>query len=246
MSSTDVNRPYDPPVASDGESPQLVAWQTKLLPFTMRFLVVMAIAFFALSMLDVYQTRGFVRDETAGEVKSKVEALILAESKTKTAGGSPEVIWKSLLLLEADAMDKRYRQASALLMSRIWTRQLAFITGMILALVGAVFILSKLREERTEVSAGAKDWKTGVSSTSPGLVLAFLGTTLIGISLVFQPRIEVQDRPIYFSPLGLATVAVASGKADAPAAGTMPSPRNPFGKPPEGASTPTRAESPKE
>lgn len=117
-------------------------------------------------------------------------------------------------------MDKRYRQASALLMSRIWTRQLAFMTGMVLAFIGAVFILGKLSEARTDVSLGDDHWKTAISSSSPGLILAFFGTVLLGTALIVQPKIEVQDRPVYFMTMGL----VRNTKPARPAAGNSAQP----------------------
>jgi hypothetical protein len=46
-------------------------------------------------------------------------------------------------VLEADALQRRYHQANANMLARVWTRQLGFITGMLLALVGAAFILGR-------------------------------------------------------------------------------------------------------
>jgi hypothetical protein len=189
--------------ATDGRD--LARWQRKLLPYMTRFLVILALGFFALTLFDVYQMQSFVKNGSTESALSRVEEVIRASK----ANGNPEsynpavVVQQSLLLLEANAMDKRYSQASALLMSRIWTRQLAFLTGMVLAFIGAVFILGKLSEAKTDVSVGADRWKGAISSTSPGLILAAFGTTLIAISLIVQPKIQVQDRPIYFVTMGL-------------------------------------------
>lgn len=183
------------------ESRDLAKWQRKLLPFTTRFLAVMAIGFFALSIYDVYEMRSFVQSESGGGIREQVEGTLRTQASQQSV--TPDAVQRSLLLMEADAMDKRYRQASALLMSRIWTRQLAFLTGMVLTFIGALFILSKLSENRSDVNVAMHDWKGGISSSSPGLILAFFGSTLIAISLLVQPPISVQDRPIYFLPIGV-------------------------------------------
>jgi len=189
---------------SNAESRDLARWQRKLLPYMARFLVVLAFAFFGLSIYDMYEMRTFVKSETSERISSRVEELVRPTSSNQTAGNtSADIVQRSLLLLEADAMDKRYRQASALLMSRIWTRQLSFLTGMVLAFIGSIFILGKLSEAKTDISAGTDRWKGAISSTSPGLILASFGTVLIAISLIVQPKVEVQDRPIYFLTMGI-------------------------------------------
>ncbi len=177
-------------------------WQRKLLPFMIRFMVVIAIGFFALSTYDVYEVRRFVANDSSGGLRARVDEMVRARAgaQANTAG---DLVQQSLLVLEADAMENRYRQASALLMSRIWTRQLAFLTGMVLAFIGSIFILGKMTEGKSDVSLGTDQLKGAISSTSPGLILAFFGTLLMAISLVVQPRIEVQDRPLYFTMMGV-------------------------------------------
>lgn len=193
--------PY-PPQIPDSQDDQ--KWQRKLLPFTTRFLVGMVVIFFAFSMFNFYQMQNFLKDEAAGNNRLKIESIVKDQGKTQLANESADMVQHLLLVMEADVIDKRYRQANALLISRIWTRQLAFITGMVLAFVGAVFILSKVSQGRTDVSVSVKDWKNEISSSSPGLVLAFFGTVMMIVSLVVQQKIEVQDRPVYFTMMGLA------------------------------------------
>jgi hypothetical protein len=209
------------------ESRDLIKWQKKLLPFTTRFLAVLAIAFFALSIFDVYEMRSFVKSESGASIREQVDGA-LHTANAQGLNTAPDVLHQSLLLMEADAMDKRYRQASALLMSRIWTRQLAFLTGMVLTFIGALFILSKLSESRSDVNVGMHDWKGGISSSSPGLILAFFGSVLIAISLVVQPPISIQDRPIYFLPVGIATNPDAQNAAPGAANKALQAPIDPF------------------
>ncbi|ABF41707.1 hypothetical protein Acid345_2706 [Candidatus Koribacter versatilis Ellin345] len=181
-------------------------WQRKLLPYMTRFLIVIAIGFFAISLLEMYEMRNFVKNEATQPVRLKIEQM-MQTAQTQNAADTAQ---SALLVLEADALDKRYRQASTLLMSRIWTRQLAFMTGMVLSFIGAVFIIGKLSESATDVNVSGGEWKAGITSASPGLILAFFGSLLMGIALIVQPGIEVQDRPVYFMSVGVVKQASAT------------------------------------
>jgi hypothetical protein len=120
--------------------------------------------------------------------------------------------------LEVQVIGRRYRQATVLLMSRVWTLYLGFVTGMILALVGATFILGKLQEPASELSAESAAAKLRLKSTSPGIVLAALGTTLMLATIFTNHRIDVTDAPVYLRDSS--TVSI-----------TQPSPRVPLDNP---------------
>jgi len=57
------------PARGNAEARELARWQRKLLPFMSRFLVILAIAFFALSIFDVYEMRSFVRNESSQAIR---------------------------------------------------------------------------------------------------------------------------------------------------------------------------------
>jgi len=111
---------------------------------------------------------------------------------------------RAQVLLESNAIARRYHQANVLLMSRVWTGYLGFVTGMILALVGAVFILGKLQEGTSEVGGRMHGAEASLKTASPGLVLAFLGVVLMIITIVTHHEIETRDSPIYLTSSDLA------------------------------------------
>jgi hypothetical protein len=194
-----VTKPDEPPAISKTTERDLRVWQRHLLPFMTGFIVFMAVAFFCFSGLHLYQVTTFIETEHGQSIRTLIESEIgkpIAEKRT-----SEEIMQRSLLLLEADALDKRYHQASALLMSRIWSRQLAFITGMVLAFVGAVFILGKLSEAASQISGGASEWKLAITSASPGIILTFFGTVLLISSLFVRASLDVADGPVYLNVL---------------------------------------------
>jgi hypothetical protein len=194
---------------------ELLVWQRRLLPFMTGFIVLMAGAFFFFSGLHVYQVTKFIQAEHGDNIRTVIQNEV--SRPTGHALTAEEVTEHSLLMLEADALDKRYHQAGGLLMSRIWSRQLAFITGMVMAFVGAIFILGKLSEETSQVSGGMAEWKVAISSASPGIILSFFGTVLLVSSLFVRATLDVSDGPAYIK-----AVQVTSAPTPAPVSISAP------------------------
>lgn len=103
-------------------------------------------------------------------------------------------------VLEARTVENRYRQANYAVSSRVWTRYVAFLTGMALALIGAVFVLGRLREPFTKMSADGGGFRGSLTSSSPGIVLAALGTALMMAALLVNFDVRVTDGSVYLQP----------------------------------------------
>jgi len=106
---------------------------------------------------------------------------------------------ESLLLLEANALERRHHQANVLLMSRVWVRYLGFVTGMTLTMVGAAFVLGKLQESSSDMRASGGGAQMSVKTNSPGIVLAVLGVVLMVTTIVTHHDIEVRDVAVFVS-----------------------------------------------
>ena len=171
-------------------------WQHRLLPVMVAMIVGLTLFFFAATLFQLYTLRDSIAQSPSLDLSS---ALMMGEqSEGKQAAVTlAERRWKTLALLEEHVIKQRYHQANVLLMARVWVRYLGFVTGMILALVGAVFVLGKIREERTDLGLQHKDLKGTLSTTSPGLVLATLGSILMLATLVTHHNIDVADGPLY-------------------------------------------------
>jgi len=104
---------------------------------------------------------------------------------------------KMLANLERFSIQNRYRQANIMMMNSMYLSYMGFVTGMILALVGAAFVLGKLREPETSVGSETPVWKFSLASTSPGLILAVLGSALMSITILDEGNINVRDTPLY-------------------------------------------------
>lgn len=122
-----------------------------------------------------------------------------AEGASPTVNRFDYLQWKSLVFLEQDAISHRYAQVNATILARVWTRSMGFTTGMLLAIVGSAFILGKLRERQTELKQETETLKLSLATSSPGIVLAVLGSFLMSITLLTKFDIDVRDVPVYIS-----------------------------------------------
>src|SRR5438045_3473443 len=116
-----------------------IRWQRQLLPFMMAVLSLLSVFFISMNIYQVDMMQ-----------KKIVEAprmdLTPAVPTGKSDAGQLDFIrWKTLSSLEAYALEHRYHQANALLLTRVWSKNLGIVTGMLLCIIGAAFILGKLR-----------------------------------------------------------------------------------------------------
>ena len=222
-----VNAPVTAVIASPSDSPELGAktqpvvhkegrratvgasdrtWQRRLLPLMVGLLVTLTAFFIVASFVQLYYLQTRIEkaprldlgpamaslDEIAKDMQSgKIQDPRALNSRIEQAR------WQTLSILEANVLQRRYHHAGVLLISRIWTRYLGFVTGTILAMVGAAFILGKLQEASSNLGAEGGLWKVSLTTASPGLVLAALGTILILATLATSMDLNVNDGPVY-------------------------------------------------
>jgi hypothetical protein len=157
--------------------------------------------FLVLSLIQTNHVRTQIESGPQLQLPTEVQASCL-DSTMAAREQQACVRWKVLVQLEAYTVAHRYHQANSALIVRAWIKYLGFLTGMILAIVGAVFILGKLSEGPTDLSAEATGWKVSVASASPGLILAVLGTALIITTVLVNPPTGVTDLPTYIDVRG--------------------------------------------
>jgi len=181
-------------------------WQRRLLPLMVGLLVTLTAFFIVASFVQLYYLQTRIEkaprldlgpamaslDEIAKDMQSgKLQDQGALNSRIEQAR------WQTLSILEANVLQRRYHHAGVLLISRIWTRYLGFVTGTILAMVGAAFILGKLQEASSNLGAEGGLWKVSLTTASPGLVLAALGTALMLATLATSMDLYVNDGPVY-------------------------------------------------
>lgn len=173
-----------------GQDARLDSWQSRLLPLMIAMLVGLTLFFFAASLLQLVYLNRKIWDAPRVDVRA-------LRSESGNGELSEAVRFNTLAVLEANVVERRYHQSNVLLMSRVWARYLGFVTGMILALVGAAFILGKLREDVTSLEAKGSGAGLTLQSASPGLVLAVLGVALMAATIVTHQEIRTTDTAVY-------------------------------------------------
>jgi hypothetical protein len=171
-------------------------WQRRLLPLMSRMVVGLTVFFFVATFVQLLLLQAEIRPRSSIKPSDAILQLTVPENAS-----IPDrlliVRLRAQAELEVQLVERRYHQATILLMSRIWTRYLGFITGMILCLVGAAFILGRLQETTSELGVGPRTAPLTLKTASPGLILAALGTALMLVTAVTRERIDVVDAPLY-------------------------------------------------
>jgi len=185
-----------PPLNGQTEDARLSRWQDRLLPFMLGAVIFMTVFFLLASLGVFYDFRQRVADAPLNlrPVFAEYEAAHLANS-----GEAPAAYlrWKTMVLLEEELISRRYKQVNSVILARIWTRYLVFLTGMTLALVGAFFVLGQLQTDATTLKAEGQGMGGALTTSSPGLVLATLGSVLMAIALIVTFDFDTRDLPTY-------------------------------------------------
>lgn len=172
---------------------RLDKWQTKLLPFMTSGLAIIALLFFVGTFWNysTLQAKLEIKDPDIVETLEKVRA---------TASDDAYQDWYMRIVMEERAMRSRHHQNAAVIESRVWTRFMGFVTGMVMVMAGCIFILGKL-DVQFDGSLKSQGNEGSMKTNSPGVVLAVVGSALIAVSLYVTVNIEVTDRPVYMADL---------------------------------------------
>jgi len=177
-----------------GDSKATMKWQNKLAPWLIAMPTLLVIIFIVLATRQMIQFNKLL-DVRRGE--TMVEA-INAQTEKSVKDNLEYVKWITLAMMEEESYNKRYNQAGFLIMSRIFTKYLGFFTGMVLAIVGAVFIIGKIKEDTTQIEGSMADQtKLKLVSSSPGIIFGVLGTILMLSTILQHTEVQVRDAPLY-------------------------------------------------
>ncbi|HYN82219.1 MAG TPA: hypothetical protein VES88_12005 [Gemmatimonadaceae bacterium] len=176
--------------------PGLGQWQDRLRPFMQRMLGLLSGIFVIALFWQMHTVQQRVLEGSELKLDSSALAGIDCSSLGQSAFACAR--WRTLAALEANVMQRRYHQATAALLARLWFKALGFITGMILCLVGAAFILGKISDTTpAQLQGEAPSAKFLLTTTSPGIILATLGTLLMVVTITSNPPTEVKDGAAY-------------------------------------------------
>jgi hypothetical protein len=189
---------------SNYELARINSWQKKLMPWLIIMPSVLILLFIYLA------TRQMQRFNTIIDAKSEsvIEKIMQSPSDSALSnnlkGNMDYIRWITLARMEEKSLDRRYSQGGLLLASRIFTKYLGFFTGMIMAIVGAIFIIGKLQESSSDIEGAMGDqMKLKVVSSSPGIIFGVLGTVLMLSTILQHSEIELKDQPLFLNPYNI-------------------------------------------
>ena len=172
------------------------AWQRRLLPLMVRMVVGLALFFFVVTLGQLAYLHWELSKPMHSEIPAAVHQLVTQE--TPFSGDRKAAELGIAAMLEDEALARRYQMGSIILMAHIWIRYLGFVTGMVMAMIGSVFILGKLSDPgESKLGAESQALKVSLTSASPGLVLATLGVALIIVTVLAQQETRITDRALY-------------------------------------------------
>jgi hypothetical protein len=174
-------------------------WQRQLLPLMVSMLVLLTSFFCVGITVETYRIQKHLEEGHEVDLQPAL-ARLGADLPSDISTRIDLARFQATALLESSALQSRYHQASIAQLIRVSVIFLGFLTGMILALVGAAFILGKMREVPSNIEGQGPGLKLALSSGSPGLVLAVLGTVLMIATIWARVEINVTDAALYFSP----------------------------------------------
>jgi hypothetical protein len=190
----------------------VISWQKKLLPWMVILPTALIGVFIFLATVQMrnFEERLFPADRS--EVTSTLPPIANTKVDSDIESKLPFIKLYTLTKMEEHSINRRYNQAGAIIMSGIYTKYLGFFTGMILAIVGSVFIISKLKEDTTNLEGSAQEQiKFKVASSSPGIIFSLLGTILMITTILKKGEVNVQDQPLYLNYYNLSKPEANAG-----------------------------------
>lgn len=171
-------------------------WQERMLPVMAGMLIALTFFFFIATFIQMSYLHWNILNSPPIEVDpASGEALVTGSNSFNEIYQAHE--FEVRTAMERYIIEKRYHQASVFLMSGLWLRYLGFITGMILALIGASFILGKLRDPEQQLEGKFSEVSLSIRTASPGIILAVLGVVLMFATLMDRDTYNVSDSNVY-------------------------------------------------
>ena len=165
----------------------------RIVPVVIIIPIFFLILFISVSMIQLRDINSRIEEGQSQTVKDIINRMpgkdTLSESYRQ---------FLALAVLEEESLGERYRQGHYSLVSRSFKQYLGFFTGIIMVIVGSLFVLLKLRE-KIDSAASRDGWKFTLVTNSPGVVFGLIGAVLISIASSSKDAITVRDSGLYLT-----------------------------------------------
>jgi hypothetical protein len=166
----------------------------RIIPVVIIIPVLFLIFFIVVSMNQLHEINLRIEEGQSKAVKEMLNKAIISET-----GNEQYNRFIILATLEEESLDERYRQGHYTLVSRSFKQFLGFFTGIIMVIVGSVFILLKLREQVNLDVSQELSLKGSLSTSSPGVAFGIVGAVLISIASLTKDTITIRDSGLYLT-----------------------------------------------
>jgi hypothetical protein len=174
------------------EIPQKV--YNRIILFVLGIPVFFLILFTIVSMFQLREINSRIEEGQSQTVKEMIGRINQRDSLSELYQQ-----FLTLAVLEEESLGERYRQGHYSLVSRSFKQFLGFFTGIIMVIVGCVFVLLKLRENINASGSQGESLKFALITNSPGVVFGVVGAVLIGLTATTNDKITVRDSGLYLT-----------------------------------------------
>lgn len=179
---------------------QIIQWQKKLLPWMVAVPTALIIIFILLATLQLKTFESHIYQSDSLSISKSLPKVDAMDIDTSIGHKLGYLRLYTLAKMEEYSINRRYNQAGEILVSGIYTKYLGFFTGMILSIVGAVFIISKLKEDTSNLEGSVKEQiQFKLVSSSPGIIFGVLGTILMITTILKTVESKVTDAPLFLN-----------------------------------------------
>lgn len=162
-------------------------WQNRILPFAIVFLSALVVFFIIIYVLEIKHTQeSFLKSDN-------YNFSSISKEINKPGISNFDKLYNAEIL----SLLNRHYSSSIIIKTRILTLNLSFLTGMILCFMGALFVLGKFSENNSTANITSAKITVSLASSSPGIILSFLGVCLIAISIFSKTELQVKDEASY-------------------------------------------------
>jgi len=178
----------------------ILDWQRKMMPWLIIAPSTLILIFILLATVQLGNFESHIYQSDSLNISKslpKVDSVTIDTSITTKLG---YLKLYALTKMEEYSINRRYNQAGEILVSGIYTKYMGFFTGMILAIVGAIFIISKLKEDTSNLEGTINEHiNFKLVSSSPGIVFGVLGTLLMVTTIFKTVESNVTDAPLFLN-----------------------------------------------
>ena len=175
-------------------------WQRLTLPVMIGVLIAAMVAFLGLTFVQGVAVRRQIENAPQLDLEPVLLSVRCDSTGATQAVRARCLEWKVAVMLEEHTINRRYHQANVALLVRVTVKYFGFLTGMLMSLVGSVFVLGRLTEASSKLAAQGAFGKFTIATVSPGLILAVLGTVLMITTVLTNPPTDVNDGNVYLNP----------------------------------------------